>query len=79
MKTNEIKSEQKNSPVSLDSINQANLDFDFVKAVIDVLYELSSNAGPIEINSSIMSALTFEARNKLNNLKKFMETVPLAE
>ena len=58
-------------------IDQANLDIHFIEAFIDMLWALSANKGDLEtLKTSTVSAMCFESRFKIDNIKKFIDGIP---
>ena len=68
-----VEMQTKDKVIELDLVDQANLDLGFVRAVIDVLYEISGSDHLDEIKSASISALCSESLAKIENLKKFID------
>ena len=68
-----VKMQTKDKVTALDLVDQANLDLGFVRAVIDVLYEISGSDHLDEIKSASISALCSESFVKIESLKKFID------
>jgi hypothetical protein len=59
------------------SIDQAGLDLGFIEAFIDLLWGLCDSKGTLDsVKTGTISALCFESRFKIDNLHKFIASVP---
>ena len=63
--------------VTLDNIDQANLDIAFVRAFVDMIYSIDSSRTLDELKSGTISAMCGELHGKLARLNQFIESVPV--
>jgi hypothetical protein len=66
-------------PFMEDPRDQANLDLHFVEAFIDLLNELTTDTGTLDtLKTSTVGAMCYESRQKIESLKKFIESVQVS-
>jgi hypothetical protein len=58
-------------------VDQANLDIAFVKAFVDLLFQVSGDHQTDDLEKSTVCSLAYECTFKINRLKKFIDGVPL--
>ncbi len=62
--------------VTVDDIDQAHLDVLFVRAFVEMLYNIDGNKTLDELRSGTVSAMCSEALRRIEKLKAFIDSVP---
>jgi len=63
------------APVTLDDINVASLDLDFIKAFVNMLFTIDGNLQLDSLRSGTVSAFSVVAYDKIKGLEKFINSV----
>lgn len=67
---------KKDSVITMENLDQANSDISFIRAFVDMMFTIDGGNQIDGLQDGTISSMCFELRNKIDSLKKFVDSVP---
>lgn len=75
----QVKSSQRSQPDTLDMIDQANMDIDFVESFLDLLCAVGEGKRLETIRNRSITCLCSESKIRIDAIKMFVRSIPASD